>query len=262
MSITAMFAYNQHSEGSKELARALSVPRIKHHGSNFRGKPDKTIINWGAGLQKVRESAPETLLNCRVLNHPERVDVASDKLQAFRAFQAAGVPIPEFTTDIAEAHRWLEADETVMARTVLRGHSGRGIVIMDPEQGDTWDVRANLYVKYKKKKDEYRVHVLRNQVIDVQRKGLREEFRGQEDVNWMVRNLANGFVFVRNDGRTPPQSVLDAGVAAVNALGLDFGAADVIYNERESQAFVLEVNTAPGLVGTTVTNYANAFGRI
>ncbi|MNY81884.1 hypothetical protein D3C86_2236870 [compost metagenome] len=49
---------------------------------------------------------------------------------------------------------------------------------------------------------------------------------------------------------------------AVNALGLDFGAADVIWNDHRKQAFVLEVNTAPGLTGTTLEKYAKALKEI
>ncbi|MNY63636.1 hypothetical protein D3C86_2006230 [compost metagenome] len=46
---------------------------------------------------------------------------------------------------------------------------------------------------------------------------------------------------------------------AVNAIGLTFGAVDVIWNEYRHQAYVLEVNTAPGLTGTTLEKYAEAF---
>ena len=45
-------------------------------------------------------------------------------------------------------------------------------------------------------------------------------------------------------------------VAAVRSLGLDFGAVDVV--ERQNKAYVLEVNTAPGLVGTTLEKYVDA----
>lgn len=257
MSISAMFSYNQHSEGSKELAKAMNVPRIKHHGSTFKANSQKTILNWGASVEKF----PEALLGAgTIINHPTRVDLAADKIKTFRAFAAAGVRCPEFTTDLSVATAWLEEGDMVFARTQLRAHSGRGIVQMDPDHGDTWNVSAPLYVRYIKKQDEYRIHVCRGQVIDTQRKGLKEEFKGQPDVNFKVRNLANGFVYVRNDGRVVPQCVLDVGIAAVNSLGLDFGAADVIHNTKQGAngAYALEVNTAPGLTGTTVTNYANA----
>lgn len=258
MSINAMFAYNQASQGGKELAEALNIPRIKHVGSKFKGSSSKTILNWGASLDRF----PSDLLNCNIINHPNAVTAASNKLETFRRFQNGNVPSPEFTSSKATALEWVNNGEMVFARTQLNAHSGRGIVIMDPEHPDTWEVTAQLYTKYIKKKHEYRVHVCRGQVIDTQRKGLREEFRGQTDVNYKIRNLANGFVYVRNDGHVVPQVVLDAGLAAVTALGLDFGAVDVVYNQSTNLAYALEVNTAPGLTGTTITNYANAIGAL
>ena len=72
-----------------------------------------------------------------------------------------------------------------------------------------------------------------------------------------VRNLANGWVFCR-DNVVEPDGLRDAAVSACAALGLDFGAVDIIWNERENKCYVLEVNTAPGLQGTTLENYANA----
>jgi D-alanine-D-alanine ligase-like ATP-grasp enzyme len=42
---------------------------------------------------------------------------------------------------------------------------------------------------------------------------------------------------------------------------LDFGAVDVIWNEKEDKYYVLEVNTACGLEGTTLDKYVEQFRR-
>jgi D-alanine-D-alanine ligase-like ATP-grasp enzyme len=42
---------------------------------------------------------------------------------------------------------------------------------------------------------------------------------------------------------------------AIINLGLDFGAVDIIYNEKNNRWVVLEVNTAPGLSGETLNRY-------
>lgn len=252
MQFKGLFAYSQTSQGAKELAAALGVNRIKHRGSTFVGNKSKILINWGS------TQPPQYVTDCTLLNAPDKVAIAVDKAMSLHAFRGHDVPCPDYTNRLSDAHQWLEAGHTVFARTLTRASSGRGIVIMLPEHPDTWDVRAQLYTKYIKKRHEYRIHVVRGQVIDTQRKGLRQEFEGREDVNHLVRNLANGFVFVRNDGHVVPQVVKDVGVQAVNALGLDFGAADVIYNERAGRAYAIEVNAAPGLQGTTIESYAEA----
>ena len=56
--------------------------------------------------------------------------------------------------------------------------------------------------------------------------------------------------------------IIEQSIAAVQHVGLDFGAVDIIYNQREDSSYVLEINTAPGLMGTTGERYAEAFGNI
>jgi len=142
----------------------------------------------------------------------------------------------------------------VVCRTLTKASEGRGIVISDSENPL---VNAPLYVKYVKKQEEYRVHVLGDRAFDIQRK-MRSHEVPDESVNWQVRNHANGFVFGRENVSLPADATRLA-VDAVGALGLDFGAVDLIYNQHSDTYYVLEVNTAPGLVGTTLDNYAAAF---
>ena len=118
------------------------------------------------------------------------------------------------------------------------------------------NVHAPLYVKYVKKQQEYRVHIFNGSVIDVQRKMRRTETPDAE-VNWQVRNHCNGFIFGR-DGVSLPSSATDMCIATVAALSLDFGAVDLIYNAHEDKYYVLEVNTACGLTGTTLEIYTAA----
>ena len=251
--IKAMYAYNNYSEGAKALSEAIGVKRIAHKATSaFVSRPDKVVLNWGAS------EIPEQFLVNRIINAPSAVARCINKTQCFTDLRAAGVSVPPFTTSLADAQAWLADDKIVFARTLTRASSGRGIVIMEPDHPDNHSTSAPLYTMYIKKKHEYRVHVVAGRVIDSQRKGLREELRGRQDVDFRVRNLSNGFVFVRNDGHQIPEEVTSLALRAVTTMGLDFGAVDIIWNERERQAYVLEINTAPGLSGTTLTNYAQA----
>lgn len=113
-------------------------------------------------------------------------------------------------------------------------------------------VPAKLYSKYVKKTHEYRVHIFGDDVIQVDRKARRLDVQ-DEDVNWRVRNNDNGFTYCRNV--QCPQDIQDQAIKAIQMCGLDFGAVDVLWNERQQKAYVCEVNTAPGLEGITLDNY-------
>ncbi len=247
-----MYCGNEGSQGGKRLAEALGIRRIKHNGSTYRPQPGDRIINWGCSGDRF----PDRLLVGTVLNRPSAVLTASNKRLFFEAVNASDNPprLPVFTHDQSIVQEDIRTNNsTWVARQSLTGHSGHGIVIMArPEDF----VLAPLYTKYVKKKEEYRVHIVRGEVIDVQRKA---RDRDNPNPNWQVRSHENGFVYVRNGVDAPADVELQA-KRAFETSGLDFGAVDVIWNGRE--AFVLEINTAPGLEGTTVEKYAEAFRAI
>lgn len=246
-----IYPYKMGSVPAKELAERLGVKRLKHKGSTFKGSPDKVVLNWGAS----KIDNPE-ILKCKIINHPDAVKFASNKLNFFKANAVEdGARIPPFTEDGAFVKEQLAKGQVVIARTVLNGNSGQGIVVMEnPEDF----VEAPLYTLYVSKKQEYRVHVFNGEVLDIQRKARRKDVP-DDQVNWKIRNHDNGFIFARGEALgVVPQDVLDQAKRAVVKCNLDFGAVDVIFNDREQKAFVLEVNTAPGLSGSTLDNYVEA----
>lgn len=241
--------YKQGSRSAGALAAALGGKVLKLIGSTFKPKAGDVIINWGNTSLQDHGYPHDSMLN-----HSDKITFASNKLKFFRLLKDTGLT-PNF---------WEKKDDIpdtafpIVCRTVLAGHSGDGIHIA--YQRDQL-VDCLLYVQYVKKKDEYRIHVGRSYtqngpvIVSVQRKAKKSD---AENVNWQVRNHANGFVYVRNEVN-PPQRVLDAATAAFEATGLDFGAVDVIDNVHSEKAYVLEINTAPGLEGQTVTDYATYF---
>lgn len=248
-----IYSWNFNSEGASNLAKALGAKKIKHEKSAFKGSPKKTVINWGSS------ELPQEVRASKVLNDPSKVYICSNKLRFFQYISEKKVTIPDWTTDHNVALRWAAEGNIVCARTVLQGHSAEGLVLMDKDNPKDF-VKAPLYTKYIPKRDEYRVHVVQGKVIDIQRKALRNgwlEEHGADPNIYKVRNLNNGFVYVRNDV-DPPKVVLEEALAAIIAIGLDFGAVDIVYNQKKELAAVLEINTAPGLEGSTIDNYVNA----
>jgi hypothetical protein len=180
------------------------------------------------------------------------------KRASLEALHAADVPCHDFTTERDREIAWSENACTVIVRTKLRASGGDGIVVVQP--GEVIP-RAPLYTCYFKGRDEYRIHVANGKVIDRQQKRRRRDENGETNARNEVRNLENGWVFCR-EGVDAPQMADSAAIRAVQALGLDWGAVDLKVNAQRTRIGVLEVNTAPGLEGTSLQVYAQAIGEM
>lgn len=256
-----IYPYRQFSASARALAVALGGKVLKREGSTFVAQAGDVIVNWG-------DVSPPTFCT----SNTGYIKSATNKLLFMKLMTEKGL------ASIVPAY-WETKDAIpddaypVVCRQVLAGHSGAGIVIA---QSSAELVDAPLYVRYMKKKEEYRIHVGKKRIpqvsLDVlgnpdpeieyvviasQQKARRSDVPTSE-VNWQIRNHQNGFIYKRHD-INPPAIVLDYARQALAATDLDFGAVDVIYNVQEGKAYVLEINTAPGLEGTTVTDYAEYF---
>lgn len=241
--------YKTGSKSAKALATALGGKVLKIENSSFKSRPGDVIINWG------NSNCPDFLYSTNINCMP--LSSAASKLNFFKLMEVENSDIiPPFWT---EPEAIPDEAFPVVCRTILNGHSGAGIHIASTRDAL---VPSPLYVKYIKKQEEYRVHCGKRDsdsvTIAVQRKARR---LCHDFPNWQVRNHANGFVYVR-EGFTAPEAVVQAAHRALQAVSLDFGAVDVIWNAHEQRAYVLECNTAPGLSGTTITDYRDFFRSI
>lgn len=237
-----IFPYKLGSLSAKRLARALKVLRVGH---NYNAKRSDTIVNWG------NSHPPHFKWMEQDLNKPHAIALSCDKLKTFTTlYQAGFTDIPNFTTELEDACDWTESSK-VYCRTTLTGHSGHGIIIAT-HKDDV--VNAPLYTRQTKHKDEYRVHVFKGKAIDVQKK--KRKFSGITTSSG-IRNHSNGWVYARLD-IDPPSNLVESAIKAVELLGLDFGAVDIGHRLRDNKLFVFEVNTAPGLEGSTLDKYAKA----
>jgi len=238
--------YKHWSGGAKALGRRCGIlqatqKQVERHGDFTH------IINWGSTEEK---------FNGTYLNTPAKVADACNKKTSFQILARDDVPIPHFTTRTNAASRWWDEGEAVVIRHLLRASAGRGVIVASRAR-NTPIVPAPLYTKYMKKATEYRVHCVSGAIIDIQQKRKRQEMNN-EDVDYQIRNAHRGWVYCRG-GVDAPAAVGAAGLSAVAALGLDFGAVDIGWNEHNQTACVYEVNTAPGLEGSTLDKYYWAF---
>jgi len=236
--------YKMGSESAKALAQALNVKRID--GTKIMPF-NTTIINWGRDNLTLRNRG-----GLRILNSNTSVALAKNKLYTLETLQQHGVSIPDWTTSKHTVVDWLRNDGYAYARRHLVGQQGSGIEIVT---ADVYEVpTCPLYTKAIHKAHEYRVHVAGGNVIDYSKK----KRKAGSDSSGLIKNSVNGWVFCR-DGVDLPVVVKDQALKALAAVGLDFGALDIVYKERDNKAYVLEINTAPGIEGTTLDRYVEYF---
>ena len=203
---------------------------------------EPVTINWGNTMVCSR--------GVIVYNSPTAVSKASNKALARKIMSDAGVSVPRTFSRAYGGS--IDLGEEIVKRP-LRHRAGSGFEVVD---GDVVFEDDYYYSELIHKVKEFRVHVGSGEVISVQDKVLRE---GLDVPTSEVWNHANGeFVFENVKWNEINLVVAKTAIDAVNALGLDYGAVDVILNEF-GDAFTLEVNTSPSLTGYTLDRYSVYF---
>lgn len=250
------------TSGGRALARALGIGMLRLSGSRFRPRRGDRILNWGSSITLYGTPAS-------YINDPQAVGVAQSKMATYAMLAEACVPTCVWTTDKEEALRWCASGEArVIHRTLDRGSQGRGMAVYSADgtqhtaSAHEFDELAfgGFFVKVfgeVRSNVEYRIHVVNGEVIDRQHKRRRTEHERGTDP--YIRSAARGWVYCRG-GLVSYEAVDNEAQAAVEALGLDFGAVDIA-RAADGRVCVYEVNTAPGLEGTTLRRYADAFAH-
>lgn len=231
----------------QELRLNANVMSLVSEGSRYRSRAGDIVVNYGN-----RRYDASFFGGATVLNTVEALNRAANKVAAFNALRLAEVKTVEYTVDRELAQNWNQS-EIVYERATLTGHSGEGITVRLPSEGVA---SAPLYTKgIQGPRREWRVHVFEGVITYVQKKIRRNGYRELESYREDIRNHHTGWVYSNSFTEAPPDQVLIQAHKAVSALGLNFGAVDLI--SKGTNAWVLEVNTAPGLTGTTLETYTH-----
>lgn len=182
------------------------------------------------------------------INTDEAVSRASNKYYSMQTFDSIGLPVPKYSRDCKKlAFPMLGRDYY---------HSkGTDIVFINNAQDRHTHYLKDYYVQYIKPRNEYRVHVVGDKAINV-------AVKLNGDKKAICRNLSTGWVM--NDSKNWQNLCTDLpniAVKAIKALGLHFGAVDILLSE-ECNPYILEVNTAPGLIERRAILYANAIREL
>ena len=205
----------------------------------------------------------------KVINSPDAVARSSNKRRARQIFQNQKVPAP---TLFMLPNSIGMMDFPVVGRTTHHT-KGHGFWLCSNKQELTRSISggATHWMKYIANTREFRIHAFASTlgtevsaddyaVLKLSEK-LPDGPKAKRDA--VVKNHDNGWIFTYPADKDDPILTIArrAGKQAVAALGLQFGAADVMVSVDDDKAYVLEVNSAPCLTdeqANTVEKYVDA----
>ena len=242
-----IYPYGLVSESGKLLAETFNAKKVRPDG-NYRPQNDEIILNWGMSETPNWEGM---VGNIKVINHWDAIKVSVNKLKTFEKLKAAGVNIPLFSTKIDDARQWIQNGDVIVCRKILCGSQGDGIVICkNLEELNVAAPDTKMFVRYFKRKKEFRVFVANGEIFDFSEKKKKEDFDGEH--NTFVRNFAGGYIFARQNV-VLPEIVKQQSIAAAAALNLQITAIDIGYNESQNLAVVFEANCSFAFDAGTTT---------
>lgn len=234
-----LYPYKRGSHTARELAKRLNINCSKYNVANH-----PLILNWG------NPNIPDWgSPSVKWINHPTKVSNAISKLDTLRILENNEIRTIPYTTDCNKAIEWFN-DGLVYCRTLTRSTKAKGLVAASNKDEM---IPAPLYTK-EIIGNEYRIHIFNGSCIDYQKKMKRNEAQSNDK----IKNLDNGWVYTRNNLRTINENI-ELAMKTIKAMELDFGAVEIIRADYKS--YILEVNSAPGLEGTTLDNYVYFIGE-
>jgi len=193
-------------------------------------------INWG-------RADANTVLNPDITS-------STNKRVMRELFREHDVPMPRLYTQ-TEAAIKVAMGGRVVGRPD-RHMKGRGFWLIDSPRrlrralaGTSRKRAATHFMDYIEAPHEYRVHIFKGKSIRIS-----EKLAGSHG-----ETTHGDYTTIKPTG--PTKHVRQAAKAAVEAVGLDFGAVDILADDEH--CWVLEVNASPGLGGTMPKLYADTF---
>jgi glutathione synthase/RimK-type ligase-like ATP-grasp enzyme len=269
----------------KKLVEALDA-----EGGTAKPTGTKPILCWGTKTKKDVDFGAR-----KVYNNPNAIKVNRHKFKALQKMDAAGVRVAPYTTDATQvgAGDWTYP---IIARTNYhQGGAGFWLCLNKVQLDRAVQEGAQYFQKFIDVKDEYRLHVVDGEIIHavkkVPRTNLKEafvnywenhitNFAAKRDTNVdeatmtlvlerMARKMATSVDMITRSNtrgwkfsRVRPQHLSDdlknQAKEAVAALNLDYGAVDCCL-DADGTAYIIEVNTGPGLDGTSFDAWVTAF---
>ncbi len=284
--------YNTNSASARLLRETLrrkghqavfvteNSPRVRDALNDNRDLSGYNFIQWGASI--LNDTLPSATIKTQNRFYGFGVGHhLTNKATFFRTFgrMSHGIInyLPPFFATVDSALTYMRGvgDNRgsqypgLVERQTVTGTNGEGILFL--KAGEAPTNRGRLWVCYKKKTKEFRVHVVNGVIIHAQVKKIPAETMARTNAadridRFTLRNFDNGWRFTSIPLTELPRNVITAAETFIAANiyfsrdSANIYALDIVFNERDGgSAYILEANRAPGLSEVTVEKYADYF---
>jgi carbamoylphosphate synthase large subunit len=273
------------------LAEALGLSGTKTKPRNLRA--DDIVIGWGT---KIKEN---TNLTGTVLNHPDKIRDNRNKFKSLEIMQGSrdlASNIAKFCPSGGVLREMGAGNMTLplVGRTNYhQGGKGFWLCLTKQQVEKAIADGAQYFQTYIDIIDEYRLHVAFGSIIYAvkkvenpteagwitQRKEKVLDYAQKNNVNLdnatidyvlgklvkevtlpdrIVRSNRRGWKFSHVTLNRVTTGLKNAAIKAVEVTGLDFGAVDCAMS-ADNTPYIIEINSGPGLQGTSLQKYIEAF---
>ncbi len=210
-------------------------------------KPGDFLVRWGTTRNKEKD---DMFLSrgAEILNPADSILRNTNKLRSLKLFKEAGLNVAKIFTDKYSIDRF-----PVLGRD-RNHHGGLDIVIVKGNnilELNNFDKipDKDFYVEYIPSSAEYRVHVFNNRVARVTKKVFRGHDREGNEISekMMIKNDTYGWGHQHIEMEEFSKEFQEAALKAVRAIGLGFGAVDLLISAVNGKPYILEVNSCPRL---------------
>lgn len=242
-------------------------------GVRFNGelRPDIKVLLYRAAFPLSEIDSQLTiphqfaLTGTRIINHPDAVAIAKNKVKQLQLFISNGIPMPrscviKSSTELeTRALTYLETTSVVVKK--VNGTQGVGVMIADSVR--SLKSLCDLFLK-----DESATPLILQEFIEeADKKDLRIFVVNNRVVAAMERSVADSNEFRTNYSLggttlaiTPTPEEIEIALRATAVCKLDIAGVDVIRTKDGPK--ILEINAAPGFEGITETTGCNVAQEI
>jgi len=279
--------------GATDVTGGNLAKELKIDGGRDKPKGKKIVIGWGT---KTKEDTTFPA-GAHVLNHPDNIRRNRNKLGTLETMKNANVAVAAFVM-AGQVMKAIDDKKSEIALPLVgrtkyhQGGKGFWTCLTKTHVKNAIDEGAEYFQNYIDIVDEYRLHVFNGKLLYAQKKAKRnnmeeafveqhadkiknyaekaEKKLDKETLDYALGRLAkenqHADMIVRSNRRgwkfsavkQTDVNLLEAAKAALAAIGMEFGAVDCCI-DADKKSWVLEVNSGPGLDGSTLKAYVQAF---